>query len=54
MMFLPMNHFGLPLIPNALQGLMMVGLKEFVLHNSLGYDDVHFHFSGVSEKDSFS
>jgi hypothetical protein len=27
----------------------MVGLKEFVLHNTLGPDDVHFHFSGVSD-----
>ncbi|KEF63445.1 uncharacterized protein A1O9_01423 [Exophiala aquamarina CBS 119918] len=28
-------------------GLLMVGLKEYVLHNNLGPEDVHFHFSGI-------
>lgn len=40
---------GLLLTSDFLQGLMMVGLKEYVLHNTLGPEDVHFHFSGVSE-----
>lgn len=42
------HFFGLSLTSDFLQGLIMVGLKEFVLQNTLGPDDVHFHFSGVS------
>lgn len=29
------------------QGLVLNGLKEHVLHNDIGPEDVHFHFSGV-------
>lgn len=29
------------------QGLVLNGLKEFLMHNSLGPGDLHFHYTNV-------
>lgn len=31
-----------------LQGLVMNGVKEFLLHNNLGQDDLHYQYTNVS------